>query len=691
MTTTAELRAAVEDASRALAAITSPAPSSSAADLEIAALVRSLAELRLETAPARLDAREEAEAAAVLRLETAQARLDAHKEQALRVEAETDAFLVEMRNFADSLSPDISSHADVAWRGAPVPVLRDAAAVLDGLPLPARDSASRAWAEFAHAHAREWAPPPPEGKELAEIRGVHASVSRLLAAVVARDALRVWREGYEGGDDVPTAKVGPDFILTHVRDAGASTVGAAVAIEVKLPGCIDSAVAQLCAFLRRRVYKLCCERRARGEPIDDILALGAATDGCSVVLVRMLSGAPAPGAAFKGAKPCPSLATEPLGLLYGWDFRAVIDFSQFAPPAGVAALAHLCGSAAALGAGAPLTRLLADVTWAADGPGSAGDVDSAGGGGAGLAERRVVPSELTLGARLGSGGSSDAYELLELSGGVAGGALVVKVARCLTAEVAAGVSAEERALTALRGAATRAGIVPELVGAGSARTPDARVGAHGGGAWPVLVLRPRGMQLSAWVSERAAAAPRQARAAARRAAASAVVSRLLDAIAAAAAAGIVHCDVRPANIVVVGGAAMLVDWGCSCARGAEGRGRGVAAFADSRVFSPDTASSFAARPAQDVAGALLTWVAVACDAGCSAPWLAPRAAAPTGGGGGSSTVADMLARREAWLAAAAERGDVPASLLAALASAAKTGAGEDADAGIFALARAAIA
>jgi hypothetical protein len=51
----------------------------------------------------------------------------------------------------------------------------------------------------------------------------------------------------------------------------------------------------------------------------------------------------------------------------------------------------------------------------------------------------------------------------------------------------------------------------------------------------------------------------------------------------------------------------------------------------------------------------------------------------------------MLARREAWLAAAAERGDVPASLLAALASAAKTGAGEDADAGIFALARAAIA
>lgn len=51
----------------------------------------------------------------------------------------------------------------------------------------------------------------------------------------------------------------------------------------------------------------------------------------------------------------------------------------------------------------------------------------------------------------------------------------------------------------------------------------------------------------------------------------------------------------------------------------------------------------------------------------------------------------MLARREAWLAAAAARGDVPAPLLFALASAAKAGAGEDADTGIFELARAAIA
>jgi len=121
---------------------------------------------------------------------------------------------------------------------------------------------------------------------------------------------------------VPITKVRPDFLLTHVRDASASTVGAAVVVEVKLPGCIGDAVVQLCAYLRRRVYKLCCERYARGEPFNDIFALGAATDGCSVVLVRMLSGAPMPGASFDGAKPCPSIATAPLPLLDEWDFCA---------------------------------------------------------------------------------------------------------------------------------------------------------------------------------------------------------------------------------------------------------------------------------------------------------------------------------------------------------------------------------
>jgi hypothetical protein len=682
------------------------APDPEAQAAEIDELRRQLDASRIETAQAReraeaaeaaaaaalaaeralgIEARERAEAAEAAaaaalaaeralgieareRAEAAEAAAAAARERAEA--AETNAFLNEMRDLADSLSADTASHAGVAWRGATNPEPGDTAAVLAGLPLPVRGSAASAWALFASAHVREWAPPPPDEKELAENRDVHPSISRLLAAVITSGALRVWHEGY-AEEDVPIARVWPDFLLTHVRDAGPSTVGAAVVVEVELPGCIDDAVVQLCAYLRRRVYKLCCERHARGEPFYDIFALGAATDGCSVVLVRMLSGAPMPGAPFGGAKPCPSIATAPLPLLGEWDFRATVDFSSQKLPKGVEALAHLCGSDAALGAGAPLATLRADITWL---PGGADSED-------GSASRRDA-CELALGARLGSGGTSDAY-VLE-SRDIVGA--VVKVARCLTEEIAADFAAEERALTALRSAAGE-GLVPELLGAG-VRTPAARAGAHGGGAWPLLVLRPRGVQLAAWVAARAAAAPPRGRAAARRAAASAVVVRVLGALEAAAAAGIVHCDVRPANIVVVGDAATLVDWGCSCACGAEARGRGVAAFADARVFGAAT-THFAARSAQDVAGALLTWAAVACDAGCDAPWLARRAAAPAGGG---STVADMLANREAWLATAAERGDTPALLVSALAAAStmRADASAEAVAGIFARARAAI-
>jgi hypothetical protein len=107
----------------------------------------------------------------------------------------------------------------------------------------------------------------------------------------------------------------------------------------------------------------------------------------------------------------------------------------------------------------------------------------------------------------------------------------------------------------------------------------------------------------------------------------------------------------------------------------------------SRVFS--SATSFTARPAQDVAGALYTWLAIAFDAGCAAPWLAPPRA-PTAAAqlDTSATTADVITRRNAWLAAAVESGDVTTAFTAALA-AATTGMGTGVDS-IFAKARAAI-
>jgi hypothetical protein len=121
-------------------------------------------------------------------------------------------------------------------------------------------------------------------------------------------------------DDVPCAKIRPDFSITHARDAAVSVIGALLAVEVKLLGNLDDAVTQTCAYLRRRVYKICCEREARGEPCHDVFALGIATDGNNIVLVRVASGAPGPGGSFAGAVPCPTTCTSPLVLFNGWLF-----------------------------------------------------------------------------------------------------------------------------------------------------------------------------------------------------------------------------------------------------------------------------------------------------------------------------------------------------------------------------------
>ena len=614
-----------------------------------------------DAAAARADAAAAATATAAATTAVAAATAAMDEERAGRLAAETLVFLAEMRGVAGSSSDDTTTRADVARRGATEPVPGHADAVLAGLPLPARRSVEAAWAAAALRHTAAWAAPPPE---LAENAHVHPTVERLLEAVVARD-LRVWHEALVE-DDVPTAKIRPDFTLTHARDVGVSTIGAAVQVEVKLPGFIKDAVTQVCAYLRRRVYKCCCERHARGEPFDDIFALGVATDGNDVVIVRMLSGAPALGGSFVPCAPCPSISTAKLPLLADWGFRAPVDFALRPVPTGFAALAHLCASAAALGDAAPLGSLHADIVWVVDG----------------VPAPRAAAVELKLDDRLGCGGTSDAYALLA---GVAPADAVVKVARCLTADVAAGFAAEAHALERLRGAA-REGLVPELLGTG-ARAPAARSSAHGGGAWPLLVLRPRGVPLASWIAAHVASKPRSAARVTRRAAASAVIERVLRALEAAAAAGVVHCDVRPANIVVVGGAAVLVDWGCSVARGAEARGRGVVAYADARVFAATT-TSFAARPAQDIAGALYTWIAIACDAGCAAPWLGALPAQPIAQLESTTTVKGVLARRAVWLTAAAARGDLTAAFVAALV-AATTGAGADA-VDILASARAAI-
>ncbi len=216
--------------------------------------------------------------------------------------------------------------------------------------------------------------------------------------------------------------------------------------------------------------------------------------------------------------------------------------------------------------------------------------------------------------------------------------------------------AERRSLAALAGGrAPKEGLVPQCLSFGVRVLRSGAGGARQAPPCPVMVLRPSGVPLAQWVERRVALAEGAARggsgggaaaeaAAARErlACADAVLPRLLRALAAAHAAGWVHCDVRPSNIVVTPAGAMLVDWGAAaCAGEGEAARRGVPAYS---ACALNRGRLPLAQPAIDAAGALFTWLAVAFGRGCVAPWLLPRC----------QTDFDALDARDLWVAALAE-------------------------------------
>jgi len=243
------------------------------------------------------------------------------------------------------------------------------------------------------------------------------------------------------------------------------------------------------------------------------------------------------------------------------------------------------------------------------------------------------------------------------------GEFVIKVPRAATAHVRAAYAAERSVLKHLASSGGAAGLLPLCIGSGV--RSDAHV------QWPLLVLRPAGTPLALWMQasgqqwmlatgqqaqeqgllvggggggSASAAAPPPTTAlplSSRMRIASAVAVRIVLALHAAHSKGIIHCDVRPANIVMVAGLAVLVDWGSATGTGSESRCHGVLAFSDRRVFEQST---YKARPAQDAMGLLYSWLAIAFGEGCCSPWgLMPRRAA----GEGAEVSLEVL--RESWL------------------------------------------
>ena len=115
----------------------------------------------------------------------------------------------------------------------------------------------------------------------------------------------------------------------------------------------------------------------------------------------------------------------------------------------------------------------------------------------------------------------------------------------------------------------------------------------------MLVLRPRGVPLPNWIAARVDAAEAAAAAAGGDAASAAAATRLacatpamlrvLYALDVVHAAGWVHCDVRPSNVVVVenaaGARALLIDWGSASRTGERGiEKRWATPFSHAGVF-----------------------------------------------------------------------------------------------------------
>jgi len=279
------------------------------------------------------------------RLEKEREREEKEREHLRAERLAKDNFLGCMRGMSSSSAAESASGSDVWRRGAPIPDTVSLATLLPDLTAGGPAECAAAWAAGCRS-ARDLALPAPLPSNLKETTHLHPLLNSLLRAATPPQ-LRLWWERV-AADDVPHSEAKPDFLVTRARDAQPSLLGAVAIVEVKLPGAIEKAVSQACAYMRRRIFKLVSESDARGEDLSSICTWGVATDGEMVVLLRMRSGAPLAPATFEHCEPCPVESSPPLALLnWAWRDRPQppLEPSAPLPSPGFAALVHLLSTA----------------------------------------------------------------------------------------------------------------------------------------------------------------------------------------------------------------------------------------------------------------------------------------------------------------------------------------------------------
>jgi hypothetical protein len=477
-----------------------------------------------------------------------------------------DAFMAKLAAISASAC-EVSGSSDVARRGCPDPVLAPLDTLLDEVPDVDQRLVSGRWAKFCALYDA-W--PVPRGSPEREVAQLQPVIGMILRAAAGESPkLKAWH-GVIASDEINLKEIAPDFSFTRLREAMLCVIAVIFAVEVKLRGKLVDAWQQALCYGRRRVNLLVKEALERGDAADGVEALVAGTDGRELVVCKIGSGAPAPGESFEGCVPCPSQYSLPVELLpRSWTYTA-----RARPPA-----------RPTLGFAVLVRILSAD---AASLPGGAA--------GAPLQELRTTRGPLALQERLGAGGMSDVYAV--------DADTVAKVARAGTAGAATAFEAEMQALTAL--AAVPVAGVPRIV---ECRVLQQYRGISYSVANPAaqryaLILSPRGIPLATHMQSKKFSSRDVLLFA------NFVVARLLQTCAAVFDAGIVHCDIRPDNVVIDGsGDPVLVDFSCC-------RKPGTRYLQEHRAFG---CRSSTANAATDLVATSLLWVAIA-HGGCGAPW-----------------------------------------------------------------------
>ena len=568
-----------------------------------------------ERAAAEAEAQRERTQRATAEAERAAAEAEAQRERAKRATAEAEmnkqrasTFFATMRGMSGSASEHAAVSSDVSRRGAPAPEFVSLEEFFRGMPAVLDADVQAAWEVCRVQLAARPAVSECDLGTLAERKFVHPLVWLLLEAAQQPEGekreLRLWPEA-SIEDSLSHSGAQPDVLCTHIRDMSPCSLGACFGLELKrwIAAQLEVGAAQAGNYGRRLVARHAMELLERGAPLLDVAILTAASNGEDIVFLRVRSGVRAGEDPF-GGTPCPTEQSPQLPLLRGWNPSHPTEVPR-TPPAGFAALVRVLRSPPALlnGCTLPLERITVKAP-------------------------PLISGELRLGVRLGCGGSSDVYECTLPSGKSA----VVKVARAATSRSSAMFSAEKASLQALH--AAPGGAVPQLLGAGSRELPArAAVLPRNDLAepWQLLILSPVGMPLSAALAKHLQREPAHHPATsadllrARRAFGDVVAIGVLRGLCAAHAAHIIHCDVRPSNVVFLEGGdsdsgALLVDFGLSRTPGTAAGGVGVRAYAADCVFSQ---SSCTARAGLDLVAAAYTWLSVVHgDAQCRAPWSA---------------------------------------------------------------------